>query len=323
MSTEIAVPGKEKKHGKRKDGLEKKPSKKRQREEANEAQHGETAPTKKHKKEKKKRKERTQEEANVASRDGANVEDAKAAVQVAHQSKPNFTIQTKPPFVQLTTSFYLPLSPIAQSFPLEGLCAEHISPLLLTYHPPLKGVVLSYSNPRLSEEPEGQPSTSSHGDAGVVLSKSIDEYGVTYIWLTADFLVLRPVRGVWLEGHVNLQNESILGLICYNYFSAGIERTRLPRDWRWVGDESAQTDGKRKDRRGGEGYFVDGQGKKIDGKMNFKVKDFEANMSSGDGAGSINIFGTLLVEDEDREMDDEERQNGLVRGRQSGRRLGP
>ncbi|KAG9735711.1 hypothetical protein KCU73_g10440, partial [Aureobasidium melanogenum] len=47
------------------------------------------------------------------------------------------------PFVKQTSSFYLPLSPIYHAFPVDGLCAEHISPLLLTYHPPLRGVILS------------------------------------------------------------------------------------------------------------------------------------------------------------------------------------
>ncbi|KAF2770230.1 hypothetical protein EJ03DRAFT_253270, partial [Teratosphaeria nubilosa] len=159
------------------------------------------------------------------------------------------------PFRQQTASFYLALSPCAQSFPVEGLCAEHLSPLLLTYFAPLNGVVISYSNPRLSEGPNDvHPSSSKK----YVLAQSIDEYAVNFVWLTAEFTVFRPSRGTYLEGYVNLQNESLLGLVCYNYFNAGIDRTRLPKEWKWEG----------------EGYWADGEGNKVEGRMVFKVKDF-------------------------------------------------
>ena len=224
-------------------------------------------------------------------------------------------LRTHSPFVEETTSFYLALSPCAYNFPLEGLCAEHISPLLLTYYPPLKGVVMCYRNPRLSEHPsdEQRPQASSSQEAKVVLSKSIDEYAVTYVWLTAEFTVFRPQRGTYLEGHVNLQNESILGLVCYNYFNAGIERSRLPKDWRWVGEESQQSEGQQKHLKQGEGYFVNGKGNQVEGRLVFMVRDFEATAGSEMGMDSINIHGTLLSKKDDRRLDDDERQRGLVR----------
>lgn len=237
-----------------------------------------------------------------------------AATQIAIDEK---QLETESPFVQVTASFYLALSPIAHHFPLEGLCAEHISPMLLTYHPPLKGVVLSYSNPRMSEEPESAAKAYSSKEAKVVLGRSIDEYAVTYVWLTADFLVFKPQRDTVLEGHVNLQNESILGLICYNYFNAGIERSRIPKDWQWVEDESAEGDAgmSRKGRRNAAGHYVDASGKKVEGRLVFRVKDFEATAGAENGSGSINIYGTLLGEREDAKVDEDERQKTLVRDR--------
>ena len=175
-------------------------------------------------------------------------------------------------FVQQTSSLYLPLSPCAYNFPLEGLCAEHISPLLLTYYPPLKGVVLSYSNARMSEHPNEAIDSNTKTGGQKILSRSIDEYAVTYVWLTADFLIFRPKRGTYLEGYVNVQNESILGLICYNYFNAGIERAKLPSDWSWQ-DEN----------------YVDGNGGVVEGKIVFRVDDFEV-----DGVESIQISGSLV-----------------------------
>ena len=211
------------------------------------------------------------------------------------------------PFAQQTASLYLSLSPIAHNFPLEGLCAEHISSLLMTYFPPLHGVIMSYSNPRLSEHPEQGAQAVSSKQAKVVLSRSIDEYAVTYVWLTADFTIFRPGEGTVLEGYVNLQNESILGLVCYNYFNAGIERSRLPGDWSWTGDaDDSQQRGRRKEEELMHGYYVDGNGKKVDGRVLFRVRDFEASPSAETGIGSISILGTLLSEDDDRRLDERE-----------------
>ncbi|KAL1591150.1 hypothetical protein WHR41_00458 [Cladosporium halotolerans] len=234
----------------------------------------------------------------------------------------NKQLQSSPPFVQQTTSFYLALSPIAHDFPLDGLCAEHISPLLLTYYPPMKGIVLSYSDPRLSEAPEKRGvQIKKEKRSKTVLGRSVDEYAVTYVWLTVEFLLFKPQRGTVLEGYVNLQNESILGLICYNYFNAGIERSRIPKDWQWVEDEAAEVDGEmtRKGRREAAGHYVNADGNKVEGKIVFKVKDFEATAGAETGSGSINIYGTLLTESDDTKVDEEVKQKSAARGRPSRR----
>ncbi|KAK4895318.1 hypothetical protein LTR27_006661 [Elasticomyces elasticus] len=216
-------------------------------------------------------------------------------------------LETQSPFFQKTETFYLALSPCANDFPFEGLVAEHISPLLLTYHPPLGGVVLKYSNARLSETPEGNAN-----DNEVVLSKAMDEYAVTFVYLTVDLVLFRPAKGCWLEGYVNLQNESLLGLVCYNYFNAAIERQRLPKDWRWQEDGSQSSVRSTKQ---GNGCWVDGSGEKVDGKVVFRVKDFEATAGSEGGAGSMNILGTLLSTGQEKKVDDEERQRSEKGGR--------
>ena len=206
------------------------------------------------------------------------------------------------PFMKQTTSFYLPLSPCAYRFPLEGLCAEHISPLLLTYCPRLRGVLLSYENPRMSEHPIAGVHVKSSEDKKAVLARSVDEYAVTYVWLTADFLLFRPNRGTYLEGYVSLQNESILGLVCYNYFNAVIERDKLPKDWKWIDEEDQTEQPKKKKRKRaaqGGGYFVDGDENPINGRLVFKVEDFEATAGSDTGSGTVSILGTLRYEREE------------------------
>jgi DNA-directed RNA polymerase I subunit RPA43 len=263
------------------------------------------------KKSKKKSKNTTSE---VAETNGS--EESKPAVSATTTTTTAISskhLHSKSPFIQQTTSFYLALSPIAHHFPLEGLCAEHISPLILTYYAPLKGVVLSYNDPRLSESPEKGAKVSKGKDSKTVLGTSVDEYAVTFVWLTVDLLIFKPQRGTVLEGYVNLQNESILGLICYNYFNAGIERSRLPKDWQWVEDETTEeSEEMSRKRRNAAGHYVNVEGNKVEGKIIFKVKDFEATAGAETGSGSINIYGTLLTESEDAKVDEEAKQKTLV-----------
>lgn len=214
------------------------------------------------------------------------------------------------PFHVQTSSLYLPLAPISQRTPIEGICAEHLSPLILTYYPPFHGVVLSYNNPRLSEEPY-------KNDGSHVLMKSIDEYAVSWAWVTAEFLLFKPTRGGWLEGYVNLQNEGHLGIVCWNLFNASIERQRLPKDWKWIGTEDLDGDGYAED---GVGYYVDGAGIKIDGIVKFRVKDIES--SHDRERGFLSIEGTMLDDKDENELLEQENAINNNDKTMIGRRLG-
>ncbi|KAM5453117.1 hypothetical protein MaudCBS49596_002894 [Microsporum audouinii] len=148
------------------------------------------------------------------------------------------TADQLPSFHRVTTTLYLPLSPIAISptHAVSSLLAEHISPLLLTYYPPVRGVVLAYSNPSVSATKPTLDSTSTctPNPEPLTLAKTSGEYGVLHIYLTLTFLVFRPERGQTLEGWINVQSEDFLGAIVFNLFSIGIERRRLPADWKWI-----------------------------------------------------------------------------------------
>ena len=208
----------------------------------------------------------------------------------------NTVDSTESPFHTQTASLYLPLAPISQRHPLEGICAEHLSPLILTYYPPLKGVILSYSKPRISERPF-------EDDEECVLVKCIDEYGAGYVWVTAEFLLFKPQRGGYLEGYVNLQNEGHLGLVCWNLFNASIERQRLPKDWKWVGVAEAQTSTSAVNSNYAEewsGYFVDHDGNKVEGTIRFRVKEIES--SHDRERGFLSIEGTMLDDEAEKEV---------------------
>ncbi|KAM3425414.1 DNA-directed RNA polymerase subunit [Cercospora zeina] len=219
------------------------------------------------------KKERTAEE--VAAKAARKAEKAtnskktgKQVVVAASAKSPHESLDQESPIQRVTATLYIAVSPVVNNYPIEGICAEHFSPLYLQYYPPFDGVVLSYENVRLSENPEeglreDGPST--------VLARSINEYGVEFVWVTADFLIFRPAPNTYLKAEVNLQNESILGLLYLNYFTVSIPKENLPQDWRWE-----------------NGQWVNAQGE-VEKEVVCKVVDFEPS-----GEGSISITGTLV-----------------------------
>ena len=247
------------------------------------------------------------------------------------QQPPLLDSSSTSPFFQQTTSLYLALSPICQRQPLQGLCAEHLSPLILTYYPPLNGVVLSYTNVTLSERLPSRESSKDQEEDEPILARSMDEYAVSYIWVTADFLLFRPQRGCVIEGWINLQNEANIGLVCWNYFNASIERKRLPKDWKWIPGgisnqvRSQKLKGRSSDSDSGEeeeeeveavphingigdeeGHFVDGNGKKVEGLFRFKVKDMDTSRSADREHGFLSIQGTTLSKEEEQQLREQE-----------------
>lgn len=212
-----------------------------------------------------KRKHKTQDPSSKKKRKNESGEkkekksSSKDKTKTNKSSKPTAPKQPDSPYTLTTATLYLPLSPISISptHALASLLAEHLSPLLLTYYPPLKGIVLAYSNASISSTPPTVASTSGSGSQDfnpqpLTLATSANEYGVLYVYLTATFLVFRPQKGQILEGWVNVQSEGFLGAVVLNLFSVGIERKRLPTDWKWVppgeeADNSPETNGVKTD----------------------------------------------------------------------------
>jgi DNA-directed RNA polymerase I subunit RPA43 len=234
----------------------------------------------------------------------------------SQSSAPEVTTIASPFHIQ-TASLYLPLAPVSQKYPLEGLCAEHISPLILTYYPPFNGVLLSYSNLRLSEKPFGN-------DGESVLLQNIDEYAVSWAWVTAEFLLFKPEKGAWLEGYINLQNQGHLGIVCWNLFNASIESKRLPSDWSWKdvhemrnGEDAEQGETYAEE---GLGFWVDGEGNKVEGMVKFQVREIES--SHDRERGFLSIEGTMLSEDDENDLVESERYGVQNTRDNAGRRLG-
>ncbi|EED12640.1 RNA polymerase I subunit Rpa43, putative [Talaromyces stipitatus ATCC 10500] len=154
------------------------------------------------------------------------------------------------PFRLINATMYLPLSPISISstHAAASLIAEHLAPLLLTYYPPFKGIVLAYSNGSISESPPAPSQVnSSHNSNSSHLN--LDNPKPLTLALTAN----DPQKGQILEGWVNVQSEGFVGAIAYNLFSVGIERKRVPKTWKWIppGADDEEEDPAVSDKKGG------------------------------------------------------------------------
>jgi DNA-directed RNA polymerase I subunit RPA43 len=243
------------------------------------------------------------------------------------------------PFFTQTVSLYVPFFPVGFDKPLTNVAAQHLDPLLNHYSPVLRGVLLSYSNLNLSDRPAKASVTHPPTDETPALLHSIDEYAVGFGWLTFDAQLFVPSRGKWMEGVVQLQSEGHIGVVCWNKFNASIEAKRLPKGWKWVdlaksgtkqnnSSSSDENDGEEpgqeeeSDMLDGEelqvveqihttGYWVNERGRKVSGKLRFRIKNFDVGLA-GD-YGYLSIEGTCLDDDTERALAAHEREMERVR----------
>ncbi|KAH6627284.1 hypothetical protein B0J18DRAFT_409475 [Chaetomium sp. MPI-SDFR-AT-0129] len=260
-------------------------------------------------KEKKKRKNKQTDEAE-------RLQNAPAAqIPIPHPSTNDDF-----PFFTQTISLYVPFFPVGFDKPLSNVAAQHLDPLLNHYSPLLRGVLLSYANLNLSDRPAKASTIHPPTDQTPALLHSIDEYAVGFGWLTFDAELFVPSRGKWMEGVVQLQSEGHIGVVCWNRFNASIEAKRLPQGWNWVdiaksgaklraspasegNGAELETQEEEEDMLDGEelqvveqihttGYWVNEKGKKVSGKLRFRIKNFDVGQA-GD-YGYLSIEGTCL-----------------------------
>lgn len=240
------------------------------------------------------------------------------------------------PFYTQTTSLYVPFFPIGFDKPLTNVAAQHLDPLLNHYSPTLRGVLLSYSNLCLSDRPVKASTVNPPTDETEAFLHARDEYGVGFGFLTFDAHLFVPSRGKWMEGVLQLQSEGHIGVVCWNKFNASIEAKRLPKGWKWVdlgGEEGAAQNGADswEDNEGHQhqeeegaltgadqnqphvveqmhstGYWVDENGRKVSGKLRFRIKNFDVGLA-GD-YGYLAIEGTFLDPEAERALAAEERE---------------
>jgi DNA-directed RNA polymerase I subunit RPA43 len=212
-------------------------------------------------------------------------------------------------------SQYVSLSPAALSTPLPALCASVFSPLLLSYFPPARGIVLAYEDVALSDAPPASSRKSSSkqptpvAQDGEIMLRHIDEYSAPFLWATATFLVWRPRTGAWIDGRITHQSKTHITLSHLNIFPVSILREHLPADWTWSGssaDSTAATKGARVADEVGEWHNAEGEtiGLTAEGEtatLHFRVRDFDGRVDGkGRGKGFLRLEGSLLSEEEEK-----------------------
>ncbi|KAK1977441.1 hypothetical protein LZ30DRAFT_692154 [Colletotrichum cereale] len=217
------------------------------------------------------------------------------------------------PFFTQTVSLYLPIYPIGWDTPCTAAASQHLEPLVNRYVPELKGVLLAFRNVALSEQPGRRHAATNDSEHCDLVS--VDEFAVGFGYVTVDVDLFVPRRGAWMEGSINLENEGHIGVVCWGKFNASIESARLPPEWRWVhagsaeaasyvadpfdGDDNGDGAAAEADDEHGAvrqihttGFWVDGSGDKVKGRVRFRVKAFDVGVS-GDH-GYLSLEGTML-----------------------------
>jgi DNA-directed RNA polymerase I subunit RPA43 len=227
---------------------------------------------------------------------------------------------------QITASMYLPVPPVAVTYTLDGSVANSVTPLLLRYYPPLRGFILGFGNVRAGKSGQAIADPLAH---------IIDEYSSSFMWATIDFTIFRPNGGIFLEGEVTVHSASHLSLVVWNFFTASVERKRLPRGWKWIvenpdehpenqekGDDTNEMDEEnaesltageaaRKRRRrmkllkeGRIGSWYDSEGGRVEGTLVFRARDFDITLARGAEVGMLSIEGSLVSQKRDAEIDE-------------------
>ncbi|KJZ73823.1 hypothetical protein HIM_06716 [Hirsutella minnesotensis 3608] len=226
------------------------------------------------------------------------------------------------PFFAQTVSLYEPLYPVGWAQPVTNSKYQHLQHLQDKYVPSLRGVLLDYKNVAVGPVPGRDGAATDDDTPTTVVSRN--EYAVGFGWITADVELFVPSRGAWMEGSVNLQTEGHIGVVCFGKFNASIEARRLPPAWKWVSNESPEAQGFEEtasvitaDDHGvvrqihSTGFWVDGSGSKVKGKVRFRIRNFDAG-TSGD-TSYLSLEGTMLDRDSEKKLVQEEARTAQMR----------
>ncbi|KAK1255475.1 hypothetical protein MKX08_009470 [Trichoderma sp. CBMAI-0020] len=321
----------------------KKEHKKKHKEEGNDAE--DASGEKKKKKKSKKHADEEDEETEKPSAADADADIDAKVMDVDQASEPQTSEIYQPPdipanpqfpFYSQNVSLYEPIYPTGWSQPVTSSEYQHLQHLKNKYVPSLRGVLINYKNVALGENPGRTGAATSDDDSAIL--KSVNEFAVGFGWITAEVELFVPSRGAWMEGSINLQTEGHIGVVCFGQFNASIEARRLPSAWKWVSNEDPEAFGMEEtasvitaDDHGvvrqihSTGFWVDGSGNKVKGKIRFRIRNFDVGVSGE--TSYLSLEGTMLDKEAEKALVREEAATAAMRkgnkGRNAHRRRAP
>ncbi|KAG5926751.1 hypothetical protein E4U53_003004 [Claviceps sorghi] len=261
--------------------------------------------------------------------DAMDVDEPAGATSSGIYQPPDIPANPQFPFFKQTVSLYEPIYPNGWAQPVTNAQCQHLQQLQNKYVPSLRGVLLDYANVSLGPRPGRAGAAADDESPTTLLSKG--EYAVGFGWITADVGLFVPSRGAWMEGSVNLQTEGHIGVVCFGRFNASVEASRLPPSWKWVSNESPEANGFEEtasvitaDDHGvvrqihSTGFWVDGSGARVKGKIRFRIRNFDAG-TSGE-TSYLSLEGTMLDKDSEKKLVQEEARLAQVRREKKGGR---
>lgn len=197
---------------------------------------------------------------------------------------------------------YVSLPPAALAAPLPALCASVFSPLLLSYFPPARGIVLAYEDVSLSSSPPGA-STDAQDE---VLLRHVDEYAAPFLWATATFLIFRPRRGSYISARVTGQSKTHITLSYLNIFPISVLATQLPENWTF---KAGTTD---------EGVWQTEEGD-LSGDVQVRLLDFDGRTDGKSKGKGMRLEGSLVSEEvqKTKEKGKGKGKKGILKGSQA------
>lgn len=171
-------------------------------------------------------------------------------------------------FHKVSTSLYVSLAPAHLNNPINGIKAQHLDPLIMSYFAKAGGVVLSYSNIQLNEENR----TTDMNDEPITIARIEGSSPFTFLWITVDLLVWKPQIGDILEGSMYMQTASHIGLLIHDTFNASIKKQNIPQGWQFIPNQEDEISNNEDSKFKSFGYWQDEEENKVEGKIKFTVK---------------------------------------------------
>ncbi|KAH3666230.1 hypothetical protein OGAPHI_004419 [Ogataea philodendri] len=189
-------------------------------------------------------------------------------------------------FHKVKSRLYLSLAPCHINSPIDGIKQQHLDPMLMTYVPFAKGVLLGYFNVQLSSENviEEEDGTET------AVAKISNDNPFAFLWCTADLLVWRPQIGDVVEGWSYMQSQSHIGLLINDTFNATIKKGGIPPGWRYIPNQVDEYNTENESEKFGKslGQWLDENEVPVEGKIRFTIKALHA-------AGKVvSVEGSLI-----------------------------